>query len=115
MTEEAKEHRRFRKNGKPWYSYVWETKRFSPVTHEGLWTISFKFPDGSVMKDAFKYDWRLWTIPELRSALEDAGFKETLVYWEEGDEDGDGNGVYYPTEVGENDHSWVSYVMGHKV
>ena len=33
-----------------------------------------------VLRDAFVYDWRLWSVPELRDALVDAGFGQTAVY-----------------------------------
>jgi SAM-dependent methyltransferase len=32
------------------------------------------------LRDAFVYDWRLWSLPELRDALRDAGFARTEVY-----------------------------------
>jgi SAM-dependent methyltransferase len=32
------------------------------------------------LRDAFVYDWRLWSIPELRDALRDAGFAKSEVY-----------------------------------
>ena len=32
------------------------------------------------LRDAFVYDWRLWSIPELRDALRDAGFAGSAVY-----------------------------------
>jgi SAM-dependent methyltransferase len=32
------------------------------------------------LRDAFVYDWRLWSIPELRDALGDAGFAKSEVY-----------------------------------
>ena len=32
------------------------------------------------LRDAFVYDWRLWSIPELRDALRDAGFVKSEVY-----------------------------------
>ena len=114
MIEEISEKRKIKDPGQPPFTYIWNQKKFNPINHEGLWTISFKFPDGSEMKDTFVYDWRLWTIPEVRAALKIAGFEKTHVFWEEADEDGEGNGVYYLTEDGENDHTWISYVVGHK-
>jgi SAM-dependent methyltransferase len=32
------------------------------------------------LRDAFVYDWRLWSIPELRDALHDAGFARSEVH-----------------------------------
>ena len=55
--------------------------------------IHFSFPDGSKIKKAFTYDWRLWTLPEIRELLLEAGFQRATVYWEgtnEETEEGDG-------------------------
>ncbi len=51
------------------FTYVWEQAEFEPVTSRILCHIHFKFPDGSKIKRAFTYDWRLWTLPELRELL----------------------------------------------
>ena len=53
--------------------------------------IHFKFKDGSRIKKAFSYDWRLWTLPEIREVMEEAGFSNTRVYWEDEDEEGEGS------------------------
>jgi hypothetical protein len=55
--EDVKRYRDFR--------YVWEQVRLDPLTHDALFRIHFRFPDGSEIKNAFEYDWRLWTIPEV--------------------------------------------------
>ena len=34
------------------------------------------------MKNAFVYDWRLWTPPDLREAFEAAGFEDVHFLWE---------------------------------
>ncbi|MAG55334.1 MAG: SAM-dependent methyltransferase [Planctomycetes bacterium] len=99
----------------PGFKYVWEQGDFSPVTHERVSWIHFHFPDGTRLKKAFEYDWRIWTCPELRDLLMDAGFKKTAVYWEGTDKDTDeGNGVYRATKTGDNDPSWIAYVIGYK-
>ena len=74
--------------------------------------IHFRFPDGSEMKRAFAYEWRLWTIPELTDILVDAGFKQVDCYWEGTAEDGEsGNGIFRKSRRGENDLSWVAYLV----
>ena len=62
----------------------------------------------------FSYDWRMWTIPELKEIMEDAGFKKVHVYWEGSDEDGDGDGEFTRVTQGEECESWVAYVVGEK-
>ena len=51
--------------------------------------IHFKFPDKTKIKNAFTYNWRLWTMVEIRELLSEAGFANVVVYWEGEDEDGD--------------------------
>ena len=100
------------------FVYVWEQKKYNPITHETLCHIHFEFEDGSKLKKAYTYDWRLWSIPELRELLFEVGFDEVDVYWEavEEDEDGDysGTGEYYPTEDEENQESWLVYLVAEK-
>jgi len=94
------------------YSYIWDQRAFDPVTRRGDYRIHFRLPGGRLLRNAFCYDWRLWTIPEMRDALLEAGFRDTAVWWEQADVDGDGNGTYAPAERADNDWSWNAYVCG---
>ena len=104
------------------FDYIWEQETFNPLTHETVCHIHFAFPDGSKIKQAFTYQWRLWTVPELRELLLEAGFSAVKVYWErmdetdELDEDGDviieASGDFEEQTVVENQESWVCYVVG---
>ena len=67
------------------FVYVWEHKRFDPISYRSQYAIHFRFPDGSELRDAFTYDWRMWTIPELTELLEEAGFASVDVFWEMAD------------------------------
>lgn len=93
------------------FTYVWDQDVFNPITHAYRCKIHFQFPDGTEMKDAFEYDWRLWTIPEVRGLLEEAGFRKSVVYWEGADEDGEPDGVFEPNEEGDTSSAWVAYVV----
>lgn len=96
------------------FTYIWHQAKFHPVTHFMRCHIHFKFPDGSKLKKAFTYEWRLWTAPEIRELLLEAGFKTATVYWEGEDEDGEGNGEFTPEENGEADLAWIAYVVATK-
>ena len=96
------------------FTYVWEQAVFHPVTHFMRCYIHFKFPDGSRIKKAFRYEWRLWTAPELLELLTEAGFSRATVYWEGEDEDGEGNGEFSPEEKGEADYAWIAYIVAEK-
>lgn len=97
------------------FTYVWDQASYNPITGDMLCKIHFNFPDGSRMKNAFTYDWRLWTLPEVREILVEAGFQRVTVYWQGDDEDSDeGNGVFEPTEYGEADEAWIVYITAEK-
>ena len=96
------------------FTYVWEQADFEPVTSRIVCHIHFKFPDGSKIKRAFTYDWRLWTLPELRELLTEAGFAKVRVYWEGDDGDGGGNGEFAEHATGEPDLAWIAYLVAEK-
>jgi hypothetical protein len=103
--EEATEHDNF--------TYVWDQSHYNPITGHYICKIHFLFKDGSKLKDAFVYDWRLWTLPEITEMLTEAGFEPT-VYWEGTDEDGDGDGVFTASTEGEADAGWIVYLSAAK-
>ena len=105
IMKESTEHRKF--------TYVWDQAKYNPVNGHCLCMIHFRFKDGSRLNDAFIYEWRLWTLPELTEMLTDAGFRPT-VYWEGTDEHGEGNGVFTPTTEGEADAGWIAYIVAEK-
>lgn len=97
------------------FIYVWDQNRYNPITGEMNCQIHFKFPDGSQMKQAFSYDWRLWTLPEVRELLEEAGFSRVLVHWEGTDEKTqEGDGIFTATEMGEADAAFICYLSAEK-
>lgn len=98
------------KDCKP-FTYVWDQEPYDPI--QGLATrhIHFRFRDGSVMRRAFTYDWRLWTLPELRDLLMEAGASKVDTYWEGADGKGGGNGDFRKTKRAENEESFVAYLV----
>jgi SAM-dependent methyltransferase len=96
------------------FTYIWEQAEFEPVTSRILCHIHFNFPDGSKIKRAFTYDWRLWTLPELRELLAEAGFSKVRIYWEGDDGDGGGNGVFTEHATGTPDPAWIAYLVAEK-
>ena len=107
--QEKEEHTRHRR-----FTYVWDQARYHPVTGDFECHIHFRFPDGSRIERAFTYDWRLWTLPELRELLQEAGFRKVTVYWEGDDGDGGGNGEFTPEILGDADAGWVAYLVAEK-
>lgn len=95
------------------FDYVWDQDLFDPISHHTRCLIHFEFRDGSRLRRAFEYDWRLWMLPELRDVLQEAGFDAVEVYWE-GTERGEPNGVFRVRKHAEDDPAWVAYVVGVK-
>ncbi|MBS0196136.1 MAG: class I SAM-dependent methyltransferase [Planctomycetes bacterium] len=94
------------------FTYVWDQAAYNPINGDKLCHIHFEFRDGSEMKRAFKYDWRLWTLPELQDAMREVGFRNVTVYWEGDDHKGGGNGVFRAQKVGDPCASYICYVTG---
>lgn len=111
QVQEDDEEERRRVGG---FTYVWEQVRFNPIDHGAMFHIHFHFKDGSKLNKAFSYEWRLWTMPEIREILLEAGFSETRVYWEAEDKDGEGSGRFYRTEKAPADLTWLAYVVAVK-
>lgn len=86
------------------FDYLWEQRRFNPATGRIDCRIHFEFPDGTRRNNAFRYDWRLWTPPELTEAMRDAGFKEVALWAD------NGHGRYRPTKKLPEQDAWVIYL-----
>ncbi len=96
------------------FTYTWEQEKFDPITHNLICNIHFSFSDGSSIKEAFHYDWRLWTLPEIQDLLRESGFSKVTVYWQGWDEDGEPDGEFIPAEEGEADAGWICYLTAEK-
>jgi len=95
------------------FTYYWDQVSFDPITHHALFHIHFKRKNERKRLKVFTYDWRMWTIPEITDALQDAGFKKSVVYWEGTKRDGTGTGHYRPaTSTKEECNAWVVYIVG---
>jgi hypothetical protein len=104
--EESTDHKSFR--------YYWDQTGFDPVTNRALFHIHFKPKGQKKVERVFTYDWRMWSIPELRELMLEVGFKRTHVYWEGTTRAGEGDGVFTRTEKGEACLSWIAYIAAEK-
>ena len=97
------------------FTYVWDQASFNPVNADMRCYIHFRFADGSKLNKAFTYEWRLWSLPEVREILEEAGFAKVSAWWQGWDEkEEDGDGEYEPVERADADAAWVCYVVAEK-
>lgn len=90
-------------------TYYWEQVGFDPVSHEAQFYIHFRVGSKKHSR-VFSYDWRMWSLPELRELLAEVGFKKSHIYWEGTTKKGTGDGVFTRTEKGEACLSWVAYI-----
>ena len=92
------------------FVYYWDQKSFDPVTNQAVFYIHFKRAGERKRQKQFTYDWRMWSLPELKDVLEDAGFSKIHVYWETSDKKGAGTGIFRKKNSGEPCDSWVAYL-----
>lgn len=118
------------------FTYHWEQRSFDPLTHRTDCRIHFELPTpapgtpekrgksrggGSAsrktsggsrwIKSAFRYDWRLWTLPELTGWLEKAGFVDVEVWAEAKTRGGAGN-IRPVKKLPAED--WVTHLVGRR-
>ena len=95
------------------FDYVWDQDVFDPITHDVVNYIHFELPRGRSLRRAFSYHWRLWSLPEIKELLGEAGFKDVAVYWEGTDPKNDeGNGIFTRRNHAPDDPAWIAYVVG---
>ena len=98
----------------PTYIYEWEHAHYNVVNHDLKAHIHFEFTDGTRIDRAFTYDWRLWTLPEIRELLLEAGFDRVEIYIHGFDENGEGDDKWVRRDHYENEDGWLAYVVGIK-
>jgi hypothetical protein len=89
-------------SGRQRVRYEWEQRHADPLTGRVVNAMHFGITAAGRrlrFDDAFVYDWRLWSVRELREAMTDAGFAATEVYPRTADAmDTDGNLYVQPID-----------------
>ena len=96
------------------FTYYWHQEGFDPVSNEAVFHIHFRLKNQKKIEQVFSYDWRLWSIPELKELLEEIGFKKTHVYWEGTTRKGEGDGEFIRVEKVEACQAWIAYIVAEK-
>lgn len=112
--EEMEEERKIEEG----FTYVWDQAEYLPGSGQYTCYIHFRFRDGTEMKRAFTYEWRYWTMPEIKDIMREAGFSNVQSWFEQSnDDEGTGNGVYKLDETGRtcrNCAGWVAYLLAQR-
>ena len=96
------------------FTYIWEQSDYNPIDGTMSCHIHFRFADGSSIEPAFSYRWRLWTLPEIRDLLTEAGFSRITCYWQGWDENGEPDGRFEPAETADADAAWIAYISAER-
>lgn len=96
------------------FTYIWDQHSFNPIDNSVVNYIHFTFRDGSRMDRAFTYEWRFWSLTEIRELLFEAGFEKVTVYWECDDLDRFGNPIYRAKESVEQESAWLCCICAEK-
>ncbi len=65
--------------------YIWEQREANPLTGRVVNAMHFVMEDGRELRDAFVYDWRLWSPAELGDAMREVGFGKAAFHDRLGD------------------------------
>ncbi|MSR47613.1 MAG: class I SAM-dependent methyltransferase [Planctomycetes bacterium] len=103
--------------------YSWEQRAADALTGRVVNALHFRVTprrgrrvETLELRDAFVYDWRLWSLPELQEALREAGFTTTEV-WSRFEHAVDGRGRVHPLRHrtgGELADDWCVFVVGRR-
>jgi SAM-dependent methyltransferase len=97
------------------FTYYWHQEGFDQATGEATFNIHFKLRGQKKVNNVFTYDWRMWSVPELRDILFESGFSNVHLYWEGTEADGSGDGFFSRTEsVREECQAWIAYLVAEK-
>ncbi len=108
-TESYESH--IEKTKHPKFTYYWDQINFEPLTNEARFAIHFHLKGKKQQRrNVFTYDWRLWSIAELREILTEVGFKDVTVFWEGTTKKGEGDNNFKPVVKGEECASWIAYI-----
>lgn len=62
------------------FEYLFEQTKVDPLSNTCHGRINFKFSDGSWMRRAFSYHFRMWSLAEVKDAMLEAGFEHVDFY-----------------------------------
>lgn len=109
VSEPSVEHRRIEpdEGGFEPFDYAWEQRGLEAQSDRIDCRIHFELDDGRALRDAFVYDWRLWSPAALIDSAKRAGFAEASLWWA----DPAAAGRFEPIDGDPEADAWVGYVV----
>lgn len=98
----------------PAFRMTWEHEAFNAYDHGLRCHIHFTLPDGEDFDREFSYDWRLWSVPEVRELLAEAGFASSEVYAHGWTPEGVSDHVFRKRTRIMNEAGWLGYIVAFK-
>lgn len=105
----------------PNFTYVWEQEEFDIIQRKTRISLHFHLQkQKKKIRHAFSYSWRLWSLPEIKECLEEAGF-HSVHFWirempdtEERSSEGLGAGrdrKYEEVTSFQQEDAWNAYIV----
>jgi SAM-dependent methyltransferase len=104
----------------PAFEYVWEVRSYDCASDRLDCRIHFAVPSSAApeqmheVRDAFSYDWRLWSVHELVEACAQAGFSDVQVWRHTYDSSRGKDGVFLGCVEPESlraQETWTAYIV----
>ncbi|CAM8889263.1 unnamed protein product [Rhodiola kirilowii] len=107
----------------PNFTYIWEQEEFDIVQRKTRISLHFHLKkQQKKIRHAFSYSWRLWSLPEIKDCMEEAGF-QSVHFWmrqmpdTENSKITEGFGVgrdlkYEEVTKFEQQDAWNAYIVG---
>lgn len=104
------------------FTYVWEQAEFDIIHRRTRISLHFQLGKKQTIKHAFSYEWRLWSLPEIKDCLLEAGFQSVHFWIREmpNTEDskyskeynGNRDAKYEELSTFEQTDAWNAYIVG---
>lgn len=102
------------------FTYLWEQEAFDVITRTTKISLHFQLKNNRMLRHAFTYHWRLWSLPEIRDCLKEAGF-DSIHIWvrkmpelqgcEDNEDAEDNERKYEEVECFHQQSAWNAYIV----
>ncbi|KAL5579903.1 hypothetical protein UlMin_012345 [Ulmus minor] len=105
------------------FTYIWEQAEFDIIERKTRISLHFNFQkQQKKLRHAFSYSWRLWSLPEIKDCLEDAGFRSVHFWLRQMPDTGENRSTvgfgagkdikYEEVKRFEQQDAWNAYIVG---